>query len=66
MKDDYLELDFNVTHETGAHARYVGSDCIKLVSLGPIALFIKYKLPNSSGKEIEEIDIAHVICLMDK
>ena len=36
MKDSYLELDFNVTHRAGAHARYADGDHIKLVKLGPI------------------------------
>ena len=32
--------------------------------MGPIALFNEYRLSSSSGKEIEETDNAHVICLM--
>ena len=66
MKDSYLELDFSVTLRAGAHNRYVDNDQIRLVNLGPIALFIKNRLTSSSGKEIEEIDNAHVICLMHK
>ena len=66
MKDSYLELDFNVTHRAGAHAQYVDDNHIRLVNLGPIALFNKYRLTSSSGREIEEIDNAHVICLMHK
>ena len=66
MKGSYLELDFNVTHTAGAHARFVDGDHKKLVNLGLIALFIKYRLASSSGKEIEEIDKAHVVCLMHK
>ena len=50
-KDKYLELDFNVTHRAGAHIRYIDNDCIRLVNLGPIALFIKYRLTRSSGKK---------------
>ena len=37
-----------------------------LVNLGPIALLIKYRLASSSGKLIEDIDNAHVTCLMYK
>ena len=37
---------------------------MRLVNIGPIASFKKYRLTSSSGKEIEEIDNAHVICLM--
>ena len=66
MKDSYLELDFNVTHRAGAHARHLDGDHIRLVNLGPIALFKKYRLKSSSGKEIEEINKAHVICLRHK
>ena len=66
MKDSYQELDFNVTHRAGAHARYADGDHIGLVNLGPIALFNKYRLTSSSGKEIEEIDNAQVVCLMHK
>ena len=36
------------------------------MNLGPIALFNKYTLTSSPGKEIEQIDNAHVICLMHK
>ena len=46
--------------------RYAEGDHIKLVNLGRIALFNKYRLTNSSGKEIEENDNDHVICLMHK
>ena len=66
MKDSYLELDFNVTHRVGAHARHADGDRLGLVNLGPIALFNKYRLTSSSGKEIDETDNAHVICLMNK
>ena len=66
LEDSYLELDFNVTHRAGAHDRHVDNDHIRLVNLDTIALFNKYRLTNSSGEEIEEIDKAHVICLMHK
>ena len=65
-KASYLELGFRVTHRAGAHARYAYGDHIRLVNLGPIALFNKYRSTNSSGKEIEDIGNAHVICLMHK
>ena len=41
LKDSYLELDFNITHRAGGHARYADGDHIRLVNLGPVALFIK-------------------------
>ena len=39
LKDSYLELDFSATHRVGVHNRYVDGDLIRLVNLGPIALF---------------------------
>ena len=66
LKDGYVDLDFIVTHRAGAHAQYADDDHIRLANLLLIALFIEYRLKNSSGKEIEEIDKAHVICLMHK
>ena len=60
-KDSYLEIYFNVTHRIGAHA---DGDHIRLVNLRPIALFNKYRLTSSNGKEIEEVDNAHVFCLL--
>ena len=66
MKDSYLELDFSITHRAGAHARYADGDHIRLVKLGPIIFFNNYRITTSSGKEIEETDNGHVICLMYK
>ena len=66
LKDSYLELDFSVTQRAGAHARYEDGDFLRLVNLGPIALTNKYSLTSSFGKEIEEIDKAHAICLLHK
>ena len=64
MKVIYFELDFNVTDRAGGYARYADGDHIGLVNLCPFALFNKYRLTSSSGKEFKEIDNAHVICLM--
>ena len=61
-----FELDFNVTQRAGRPARNVDGDYIRLVNLGPIALFNKYRLTISSGKERYEIDNAHVFWLMHK
>ena len=66
MKDSCFELDFNVTHWAGAYAWFAGGDHIRIVTLGPNALFINFRLTSSSGKEIDEIDNAHVICLLYK
>ena len=42
-----------------------GND-IRLVNLAPIALFSNYKLATTSGKLLENIDHAHIFCLMYK
>ena len=42
-----------------------GND-IRLVNLGPIALFSNYKLTTSSGKHLENIDHALIVSLMYK
>ena len=39
---------------------------MRLVNLCPIALFNIYKLATSSGKIIEEIIHAHIVCLRSK
>ena len=63
LKDSYLEFYFSVVHKAVAKDRYVADDHMRLVNLGSIAISIKYWLTISSGKEMEEIDKAHVICL---
>ena len=42
-----------------------GND-IRLVNLGPFALFSNYKLTTSSGKHLENIDHAHIVSIMYK
>ena len=66
LEDNYHGLDFHVTHRVGADARYADGDHKSLVNLGPIAVFIKYRLGKSIGKKKREIDKAHDICLMYK
>ena len=39
---------------------------MKLVVLDPLALFRTYRLTTSSGKHLEEINHAHIVCLMYK
>ena len=39
---------------------------MRLVNLGPIALFSNYELTTSSGKHMEYIDHAHLVCLIYK
>ena len=59
-----LELSFDVLHAV-TNNRYVDGNNIRLVNLGPIALFSNYKLATSSGKHLENIDHAHIISLMN-
>ena len=65
LLNSYLELDFDVLH-AGTNNRYVDGNNIRLVNLGPIALFSNYKLSTSSGKHLENIDHAHIVSLMYK
>ena len=39
---------------------------MRLINLGPNALFSNYKLTTSSGKHLENIDHAHIVSLMYK
>ena len=61
----YLKLNFDVLH-AATNNRYVDGNDIRLVNLGPIALFSNYKLTTSSGKHLENIDHAHIVSLMYK
>ena len=61
----YLEINFGVLH-AGTNNRYVDGNNIRLVNLGPIALFSNYKLTTSSSKHLENIDHAHIVSLMYK
>ena len=65
MLNSYLDLDFDVLHAV-TNNRYVDDIDIRLVNLGPIALFSNYKLTTSSGKHLENIDHAHIVSLMYK
>ena len=65
MLNSFLELNFDVLH-AGNNDRYVDANDIRLVNLGPIALFSNYKLTTSSGKNLEEISHAHIVSLMYK
>ena len=60
-----LELNFDVLQAATGN-RYADANDIRLVNLGPIALFSNYKLATSSGKHLEEISHAHIVCLFFK
>ena len=65
LLNSYLELYFDVLH-AATNNRYVDGNDIRLVNLGPIALFKNYKLTKSSGKHLENIDHGHIVSLMYK
>ena len=63
--NSYIEIKFDVL-QAATDNRYVDANDIRLVNLGPIALFSSYKLTTSSGKHLEEISHAHIVSLMYK
>ena len=65
LLNSYLELNFDVIRVDISN-RYVDANDIRLVNLGPIALFSNYKLTTSSGNYLEEISHAHIVSLMYK
>ena len=65
LKRSLLRLNADVLHAT-TNNRYIDGDDIRLVNDGSIALFCFHKLQSSSGKHIEEINHAHVVCSMYK
>ena len=65
LLNSYIELKFDVLKATTSN-RYADADDIRLINLGPIALFSNYKLTTSSGKHLENIDHAHIVSLMYK
>ena len=60
LLNSYLELNFYVLHAATGN-RYVDGDDIRIVNLGPIALFSNQKLTNSSGKHLEGINHTHIV-----
>ena len=61
----YIEINFDVLKAT-TNNRFADTDDMRLVNLGPIALFSNYKLTTSSGKHSENIDHDHIVSLMYK
>ena len=58
-------LDTRLLH-AATNNRHADNNDIRSVNLGPIALFSKYKLTTSSGKQLENIEHGRVQCLMYK
>ena len=65
LLNSYLDLNFDVLHAATSN-RYTDGNEIRIVSLGPIALFSNYKLTTISGKHLEDISHAHNVSLMYK
>ena len=63
--NSYLDLNFEVIKKAD-NSRYANGIDIKLVNLGPIALFSNFKLTTSSGKHLEDIIHAHLVSSMYK
>ena len=63
LLNNYIEIIFDVLKAATSN-RYADGHDIRLINLGPIALFSNYKLTTSSGKPWEKIDRAHIVSLM--
>ena len=63
LLNSYLDLNFEVIKKAD-DSRYANGNDIKLVNLGPIALFSNFKLTTSSGKHLEDINHAQLISLI--
>ena len=59
MLNSYLDLKFEVIKRVD-NSRYGNVDDIRLVNLGPIALFSIFKLTLGSGIHLEDISHAHI------
>ena len=65
LSNSYLDLNFEVIKRAD-NSRYANGSDIRLVNLGPVALFSHFKLTTSSGKHLEDISHAHIVSLMYK
>ena len=65
LLNSYLVLNFDVLQSATVN-RFVENNDIRLVNLGPMALFSNYRLTTSSGRRLEDINHAHNVSLMYK
>ena len=63
MSKSFLDLNFDVLN-AATNNRYADDNDVRLINLGPIALFSKYKLTSSSGKHLENIEHGQIPCLI--
>ena len=61
----YLEINFEVT-KIADNSRYESGNDIRLVNVGPIALFSNFIFTISTGKHLEDISHSHIVSLMYK
>ena len=59
MLNSYLDIYFEVLH-SAAKNRYADDNDIRLLNLGTIALFSKYKLATGGEKYLKDISHAHI------
>ena len=65
LLNSHLDLNFEIVKRVDNSSYGNGYD-IRLVNLGPVALFSNLKLTTSSEKHLEDISHAHLISLMCK
>ena len=65
LLNSYIDLNFDVVRADNNN-RYIDGTEIRLVNLGPVALFSNYKLTTISGKNLEDVSHAHIDSLMYK
>ena len=63
--NSYLHKNFHVV-EVAVNSKHAYSNDIRLVNLGPVALFGKFRLTSSSGKQLEDFSYAHIASLKYK
>ena len=63
MLNSYLDSIFKAIKKSDNNKHDEGND-IKLINLGPIALFSIFKLTTSSGRHIEDISQTHIVYLL--
>ena len=65
LLDIYLDLNFEVIKKADI-SRYANCNDIRLVNLGPIALFSIFILTTSNGNHLEDISHSHIVSLLCK
>ena len=61
----YFDWNFEVTKNADS-SRYANGNDIRLINLGPTALFSNFNSSKSSGNHLEDVSHAHIVSLMYK